>query len=222
MASSFSYDSFLASYRFKIGGVFNTGFSNVARAIGDEDVEKRLKSRLTSNTIQITQIKNSGADADTINKKVGQTRLTYLRTAAQELYSQRMDSKNLTAFRSALGTMSKDLETSVNEYLSSGNRTPEEDALFKENASYILRKLTTMYTTIKGRSAAAGNRFDISMYQADRRMDSLRTLLGNFPAAGASAAAATAPSADSAVTAVDDGSISGTSSDTGSTVDVTA
>lgn len=213
---TFSFDSFLSSYRYKIAGKFDTSFSNVARAVGNEDVEKRLKSRLTSNTIQISQIKNSGADADSINKQVGQARLNYLRTASQELYSQRLDSSNLNAFRSAINSMSKDLETSVNEYMSSGTRTAEEDTRFKENAAYVLRKLTTMYTTIKGRSAAAGTRFDINMYQANRRMDSLRTLLSNFPAAGAPAAAA-AP-----VDGGDDGSISGTSSGTGSTVDITA
>lgn len=217
MATTFSFSSFQASYRFKIAGVFNTGFSNVARALGDEDSEKKLKSRLTSNTIQINQIKNSGADADSINKQVGLTRLNYLRTATQELYYNRLDSKNLTAFRAAINTMSKDLETAINEYKSSATRTPDEDARFKENASYILRKLTTMYTTINGRSAAAGTRFDINMYQANRRMDSLRALLADFPPAGS-----TAPAASEPVEGGDDGSISGTSSSTGNTVDVTA
>lgn len=217
MVDKFSFSSFQASYRYKIGGSYNGTFASVARAVANEDVEKRLKSRLTSNTIQIAQIKNSGKDTDTINKEVGQTRLTYLRTAVQELYTARTESKNLKDFRSAINSTSKDLETAVNDYLKSGNRTEAEDAKFKENAEYILRKLNSMYTTIKGRSAAAGTQFDINMYQANRRMDSLRSLLANFPAAGSTPAAASTP-----VEGGDDGSISGTSSSTGSTLDVTA
>lgn len=217
MASTFSFSSFQASYRYKIGGTYNASYANVARAVGNEDVEKRLKSRLTSNTIQIANIKNSGADADSINKQVGQTRLTYLRTASQELYNVRSNSESLSGFRAAINSMSKDLETAINEYTSSTTRTAAEDAKFKENADYILRKLTAMYTTIKGRSAAAGTRFDINMYQANRRIDSLRSLLGNFPAAGSAPAAA-----PEAVEGGDDGSISGTTASTGNTVDVTA
>lgn len=216
MTETFSFSSFQASYRYKIGGAYNSTFANVARAVANEDVEKRLKSRLTANTIQISQIKNSGQDADTINKEVGQTRLNYLRTAAQELYTAKGTSPNLKDFRASLNSMSKDLETAVNDYLKSGTRTAEEDARFKENAEYILSKLNATYTTIKGRSAAAGTQFDINMYQANRRIDSLRSLLSNMPAASTTAAAA-AP-----VEGGDDGSISGTSSSTGSTVDVTA
>ena len=217
MADKFSFSSFQSTYRYKIGGSYNGSFASVARAVGNEDIEKRLKSRLTANTIQLANIKNSGKDTDTINKELGQTRLTYLRTASQEMYNARGDSKNLKDFRSALNSMSKDLETAVNDYLKSGTRTEAEDAKFKENTEYILRKMTAMYTTIKGRSAAAGTQFDINMYQANRRIDSLRSLMSNFPAAGSTPAAASAP-----VEGGDDGSISGTSSSTGSTLDVTA
>lgn len=213
MASTFSFSSFQTAYRYKIGGAYNASYANVARSVGNEDVEKKLKSRLTSNTVQINQIKNSGQDADTINKQVGQTRLSYLRTAAQALYDVRSDSKSLSSFRSAINSMSKDLEAATNEYISSGNRTAAEDAKFKENADYILRKLNSMYTTIKGRSAAAGNQFDISMYQANKRMDNLRSVLANFPAAGAT------PTVIAPVEGGDDGGISGTSSSTGNNVD---
>ncbi len=209
------YSSFLANYKYKIAGVYNASYANVARAVDSDQVAAKLKSRLTASTIQLNQIKNSGQDADTINKQAGQHRLTYLRTASQELYSVRSSSENLSNFRASINSLSKDLETAVNEYLSSGTRTAEEDARFKENAGYILRKINSMYTSIKGRSAAAGTRFDIGMYQANRRMDSLRNVLANFPAAGA-----TTPPA--ATEGVDDGTINGTSSSTGTTVDVEA
>lgn len=217
MTTTFSFSSFQAAYRYKIAGTYNAGFSNLSRAINNEDTEKRLKSRLTSNTIQIANIRNSGADADTISKQVGQTQLSYLRTASQELYNVRMTSDRLRDFRGAINSLSKDLESAVNTYMSSTNRTAAEDTQFKQNAEYILRKLDSMYVTIKGRSAAAGTQFDINMYQTNRRLDSLRATLENFPAAGAPAAPAAAT-----VEGGDDGSISGTSSSTGGTVDVTA
>lgn len=217
MTTTFSFSSFQAAYRYKIAGTYNAGFSSLSRAINNEDTEKRLKSRLTSNTIQINNIRNSGADADTINKQVGQTQLNYLRTASQELYNVRLTSDRLRDFRSSLNSLSKDLESAVNKYLSSTTRTAAEDTQFKQNADYILRKLNSMYTTIKGRSAAAGTQFDINMYQTNRRLDSLRSVLENFPAAGAPAAPAAAVAEGG-----DDGSISGTSSSTGGTLDVTA
>lgn len=208
------YSTFKAQYQYRIAGQFNAGFSNLARAVDDDATAARLKSRLTSNTIQITQIKNSGDTADNISKKVGQLQLGYVRTATQALYAVRSDTEKLSAMRGSLGSISKDLEASVNEYLKSNTRTAADDAQFKQNAEYALRKLSAIYVTAKGRSAAAGTRFDISLYQTDRRLDALKALLANFPPAGSSAPAA-------ADAGGDDGSVA-PASGAGENLDITA
>lgn len=211
------FKTFQSSYQYKIAGVYNAGYANLSRAVNDEATATRLKSRLTANTIQVGQIRNSGASADEISKKVGQTQILYMRTASQSLYDVRFTTDRLRDARGAIGSMTKDLEATINEYLQSTSRTPAEDANFKENAELILRRLNSTYVAIKGRSAAAGTRFDLNLYQANRRIDALQALLKNFPAAGA------APAPESAaVEGADDGSINGTTAATGQTLDVSA
>lgn len=213
------FSAFKSQYQYRIAGVFNTGFSNLSRAINNDDTAARLKSRLTSNTIQVNQIKSSGAPAEEISKKVGQTQQNYLRTASQALYDVRSTTERLRESRASLGNLTKDLEASVTEYLKSTSRTAAEDALFKSNTEYILRKLSATYTIIRGRSAADGNTFDINLYQADRRIDSLRLIMNDFPPAGA---AEPAPAAATVVEGGDDGTINGTTAATGQTLDVSA
>ncbi len=213
------FASFKSSYQYKIAGTYNAGFANLARAVNNDDTTARLKSRLTANTIQVNQIKNSGASADEISKKVGQTKLNYLRTASQALYEVRGTTDRLRDARSSLGSLSKDLEASIKEYMKSTTRTAADDIAFKQNAEYIVRKLNATYISVKGRSAAAGTSFDINLYQTNRRLDAMSALLANFPPAGAPPEPAAAAAA---VEGGDDGSITGTTASTGQTLDVTA
>ena len=185
------FANFQSRYKYRILGAADATYERVARSLGDTNdiLSKRLKSSRTAMTIQVNQIRASGDPADTISKRVGQTQLNFIRTATNSLFTVR-DKATASNITNAVQLVTNELESAINEYISSTDRTAAEDAQFQSNLTYTIDRLNRIATTQKGRLAAEGVVFNRPLYQTIEKLARLRDTAAALPPAAAPAAAA--------------------------------
>lgn len=186
------FANFQSRYKYRILGAADATYERVARSLGDSNdlLSKRLKSARTTMTIQVNQIRASGDPAATISKRVGQTQLNFIRTAGNSLFAVR-DKATASSITSSVQLLTNELETAMNEYLSSTDRTATEDAQFQSNLTYTIDRLNRIAVQQKGRLAAEGVVFNRPLYQSIEKLARLRDTAAALPPAAAPAAAAT-------------------------------
>lgn len=202
--------NFASAYKYKVAGKTDLLFSTIGGLIGKDDLKFNMfkSSRLNDVTRQAAIANNADLTAEQKNIQSAESRVQFLSTATRTLKQNVKADTNPRTVANAINQIVKELQASVNNYISgrggtssaiangedggvnvdissdaaaaSGGYDAAADQKFLNDVQYMVDSLKSLLLKQKGPLRMMGKYFDTNYYQADRRLGEIAASITAF------------------------------------------
>ncbi len=202
--------NFTSTYKYKIAGKNDFLFQKIAGFFSDDKVKFNMfkSSRLNDVTTQAKIANNPDLTAEEKNIQSAEAKVQFLGTATRTLKQNIDKDSNPRTVAYAISQIVKELQTSVNNYISgrggtttavangedggvnvdissdaaaaAGGYNAEQDQKFLNDVQYMVNSLKSLLLKQKGPLRMMGKYFDTNYYQADRRLGEIAASITAF------------------------------------------
>ncbi len=182
-------------YAYRIGGKDDAVYKSLAQVIKDESAQTLLKSKRTKTVTTVKTLTGGSDPSGTQKIDAAKSRLNFVKEAVTSLKNAPADSE-ASQMSNAAYQLVKEVSAAVEQYLEGryDGAASSGDAEFINKAKALIRQLTYISNTQKGRLAANGRIFDAGVngvkQLAKTIANNLETISLIPPSAGASASTA--------------------------------